>query len=91
MLELTETAPDTLSLRGALDVKTVAQARDALEARLARPLTLNLSALESVDTAGVQLLTWLKRRPGVNVQVVASSEAARTAFHALGLDAEVAS
>jgi anti-anti-sigma factor len=56
-----EGAP-SLRLEGELTIYSVGEARSQLEAALnAQPcLRLNLSALEEVDTAGVQLLVWLK-------------------------------
>ena len=53
----------SLALAGDLTIYTVAQARKDLNQRLAGDavLELNLSGLEALDTAGVQLLVWLKR------------------------------
>ena len=52
-----------LRLAGALTIYTAAQARDEIPARLARhsARVLDLSGVEELDTAGVQLLLWLKR------------------------------
>lgn len=51
-----------LSLTGALTIYTVAQARQEIPARLAKKKAqvLDLSGIEELDTAGVQLLLWLK-------------------------------
>lgn len=53
----------SLRLAGALTIYTVAQARDEIPAHLAKhgARVLDLSDIEELDTAGVQLLLWLKR------------------------------
>lgn len=53
----------SLKLTGALTIYTVAQARQEIPARLLKhhAQVLDLSALEELDTAGIQLLLWLKR------------------------------
>ena len=52
-----------LRLTGVLTIYTAAQARTEIPVRLAKhgALTLDLSDLDELDTAGVQLLLWLKR------------------------------
>jgi anti-anti-sigma factor len=52
-----------LELAGELTIYTVAEARRQLVDWLARvpALELNLKEVEELDTAGVQLLVWLKR------------------------------
>ncbi len=52
-----------LSLTGVLTIYTVAQARQEIPARLAKrkAQVLDLSGIEELDTAGAQLLLWLKR------------------------------
>jgi anti-anti-sigma factor len=51
-----------LALAGALTIYTVAQARQEIPQRLAKlkAPVLDLSGVEELDTAGVQLLLWLK-------------------------------
>lgn len=51
-----------LLLQGELDIYAVQEARERLSHALLEQdgLLLNLSGLEGLDTAGVQLLTWLK-------------------------------
>lgn len=53
----------SLRLTGVLTIYTVAQARSEIPSRLAKhgAKVLDLSGLEELDTAGVQLLLWLKR------------------------------
>jgi len=52
-----------LKLTGVLTIYTVAQAKVEIPAHLAKhgAQVLDLSGLEELDTAGVQLLLWLKR------------------------------
>lgn len=53
----------SLKLSGALTIYTVAEARHEIPARLAKQgsRVLDLAGIEELDTAGVQLLLWLKR------------------------------
>ncbi len=53
----------TLQLTGALTIYTAAEAKAEIPARMAKAgtQTLDLSGVEELDTAGVQLLLWLKR------------------------------
>lgn len=53
----------SLRLTGVLTIYTVTQARSEIPARMAKhgAQELDLSGLEELDTAGVQLLLWLKR------------------------------
>lgn len=53
----------SLRLNGALTIYTAAQARRELPARLAKhgAQVLDLGGIEELDTAGAQLLLWLKR------------------------------
>jgi anti-anti-sigma factor len=52
-----------LRLTGELTIYSVAEARDQLSSALEQNpvLHLNLAAVEELDTAGVQLLAWLKQ------------------------------
>lgn len=52
-----------LKLKGALTIYTVAQAWRDIPLKLAKHKSnvLDLSGIEELDTAGVQLLLWLKR------------------------------
>lgn len=52
-----------LKLKGALTIYTVAQARRDIPARMAKQksMVLDLTGIDELDTAGVQLLLWLKR------------------------------
>ena len=52
-----------LRLEGELTIYSVTEARDALSAALDQQpsLQLNLAAVEELDTAGVQLLAWMKQ------------------------------
>lgn len=52
-----------LKLKGALTIYTVAQARVDIPARMTKHKSkmLDLSGIEELDSAGVQLLLWLKR------------------------------
>jgi len=61
-----------LELTGDLTIYTVAQARKDLADWLVRgpALSLNLSGVEELDTAGVQLLVWLKRTAAANGTVL---------------------
>ena len=66
MLQLQATTHDghpCLALTGALTIYTVTDAKQDLENRLGRSpiLEIDLSQVEELDTAGVQLLLWLKR------------------------------
>jgi hypothetical protein len=53
-------------LEGELTIYSVAEARDQLCSALDQhpALQLNLSGIEELDTAGVQLLAWLKQEGG---------------------------
>ena len=53
----------SLRLIGVLTIYTAAQARTELPARMVEhgATVLDLSGIEELDTAGVQLLLWLKR------------------------------
>jgi anti-sigma B factor antagonist len=53
----------SLRLCGALTIYTVAQARSEIPSRMAshRAQVLDLSGIDELDTAGVQLLLWIKR------------------------------
>jgi anti-sigma B factor antagonist len=67
MLTLQETKRSghpVLRLSGELTIYSAAEARQSLGDHLDRapaPLELDLSGLEELDTAGVQVLAWLKR------------------------------
>ena len=52
-----------LKLKGDLTIYTVAEARREIPARMAKHKSkvLDLSGIAELDTAGVQLLLWLKR------------------------------
>ena len=58
----THEGDSALLLQGELDIYAVLEARDQLGQALRDhdALLLNLSGLEGLDTAGVQLLVWLK-------------------------------
>jgi len=58
----------SLRLAGALTIYTAAQARNEIPSRLAEhgATVLDLSGVEELDTAGVQLLFWLKREMARN-------------------------
>ena len=53
----------TLKLTGVLTIYTATEARTQIPARMAKAgtQTLDLSGIEELDTAGMQLLLWLKR------------------------------
>jgi anti-sigma B factor antagonist len=62
--ETTRGDQPTLKLSGELTIYAAAEARQQLAERLVRKPTLaalDLSGLEELDTAGVQVLLWLKR------------------------------
>jgi anti-anti-sigma factor len=70
----------SLRLAGALTIYTAAQARNEIPSRLAEhgATVLDLSGVEELDTAGVQLLLWLKqeaRRGGCACTLVNHSPA----------------
>lgn len=77
-----------LRLEGELTIYSVAEARDLLSAALdpGPVLQLNLSAVEELDTAGVQLLVWLKqeaRRRGRTLVLTGHSPAVVEVFDLL--------
>jgi anti-anti-sigma factor len=77
-----------LRLEGELTIYSVTEARDQLCAALdQRPeLKLNLADLEELDTAGVQLLAWLKqeaKRRGKSLALFAHSPAVVEVFDLL--------
>lgn len=82
-----EGAP-ALRLVGELTIYAVAEARDRLSAALDQQpvLHLNLAAVEELDTAGVQLLVWLKqeaRRRGRALALATHSPAVLEVFDLL--------
>jgi len=82
-----EGAP-ALALQGAFDLYAVAGARDRLGAALDEgpALRLTLAGLEELDTAGVQLLVWLKQeaeRRGKRLYLHAHSPAVVEVFDLL--------
>lgn len=52
----------SLQLVGELTIYTVTQAKAEIIERLQPGMALDLGGVEELDTAGVQLLVWLKRR-----------------------------
>ena len=77
-----------LRLEGALTIYSATEARDRLCAALdeSAALQLNLSAIEELDTAGVQLLVWIKqeaRRRGKTLVLFAHSPAVGEVFDLL--------
>jgi anti-anti-sigma factor len=77
---------------GALTIYTVAEARREIPWRLQKhhAQCLDLSAVEELDTAGLQLLLWLKRDAaarGINLVFVHHSEAVVDVFDLLKLTA----
>lgn len=81
MFELHE-AGGVLRLVGELDIYAVRDARPALDQAAA----VDLSQVESIDGAGVQLLAWWRaQQPGR--RVASASRAVTTACAALGLEA----
>jgi anti-anti-sigma factor len=78
----------TLRLEGELTIYSVAEARGQLEAALDQhpSLHLNLSGVEELDTAGVQLLVWIKqeaKRRGKQLVLSAHSPAVVEVFDLL--------
>ncbi|MGA2082991.1 MAG: STAS domain-containing protein [Holophaga sp.] len=78
----------SFSLEGDLTIYTVLEARDRLGAALDRQpaLQLNLSRVAELDTAGVQLLVWLKQeahRRGKALALYAHSPAVVEVFDLL--------
>jgi ABC-type transporter Mla MlaB component len=81
MFELREQA-DALALVGDLDIYAVRDAKPALEAAQ----RVDLSQVEAIDGAGVQLLAWWRANdPGR--ELLAPSRAVSTACAAIGLGA----
>lgn len=80
MLQVSD-AQGQLTLAGELDIYSV---RD-LRAQLDRSTRVDLSGVETLDGAGVQLLAWW-RAADERRRVVNPSLAARTACAALGLE-----
>nr|WP_320131501.1 STAS domain-containing protein [uncultured Holophaga sp.] len=79
-----------LRLIGDLTIYSVGDARKDLEAQLHQQptLTLDLSEVEEVDTAGVQLLHWLKQEAealGGNLALQHHSPAVVEVFELLGV------
>jgi anti-anti-sigma factor len=75
MLQLQDNPSDTqpgLKLAGDLTIYTVTMAKADILARLGRhpAFELNLSDVEELDTAGVQLLLWLKKTAAGNGAVL---------------------
>ena len=78
----------SLRLDGELNIYSATEARDQLSAALdaQSALLLNLSGLEELDTAGVQLLVWLKQeaqRRGKLLSLFAHSPAVVEVFDLL--------
>jgi len=77
-----------LRIEGELTIYSVAEARDQLGAALDRHpvLRLNLAAVEELDSAGVQLLVWIKqeaRRRGRELALTGHSPAVVEVFDLL--------
>jgi len=91
MLEIEPSTHDQepcLRLKGTLTIYDVAEAKGPLGAALDRQPTLhlNLAGLEELDTAGVQLLAWLKQeaaRRGRSLALSAHSPAVVEVFDLL--------
>ena len=84
---ITEDGPG-YRLQGELTIYAVSEARGPLEAALDQQpeLRLNLAAVAELDTAGVQLLVWLKqeaRRRGKSLLLCAHSPAVVEVFDLL--------
>ena len=82
-----EGAP-SVQLEGELTIYAVTEAKALLQSALDEEpcLQLNLSGLEELDTAGVQLLIWLKqeaRRRGKTLVLYAHSPAVQEVFDLL--------
>ena len=93
MFVIESPAPDQepcLQLKGEFTIYAVAQAKRPLEAALdpGPELRLNLAGVEEIDTAGVQLLLWLKQesgRRGRTLALTAHSHAVVEAFDLLNV------
>lgn len=82
----------SLRLNGVLTIYTAAQARTELPARMIEhgATVLDLSGIEELDTAGVQLLLWLKRdlaSRGAGLVLIGHSPAVVEALEQLKLTA----
>lgn len=85
---ITHEGAPSLRLEGELTIYSVSEAKDQLHAALdTQPtLQLNLADLEELDTAGVQLLIWLKQeahRRGKTLVLYAHSPAVLEVFDLL--------
>ncbi len=84
----------TLKVEGDLTIYTASEAREVLRSTLdgSPPPDLDLSGIEELDTAGAQLLVWLKRQAalaGKPLIYVHHSSAVVEVLDLLGLTAEL--
>ena len=101
VLPQTAAVPETATLEdpvlylgASLDIKNIEQAAASLMARLAGPgtLTIDLSRVSNVDTAGVQLLLALRNETpgqGMNIEFRGQSAALTLALASLGLQGQL--
>lgn len=91
MLSLVTLDATSARLDGALDLGAMKDAKPLLASACATGVRrFDLSGLELIDTAGVQLLHWLKTFQANDLRLVGASKAVQRTFALIGLEPMVA-
>lgn len=92
MLSLSAIDSTSARLDGTLDIGAMKQAKPLLSQACEMGVRrFDLSGLELVDTAGVQLLFWLQTFHTKDLKLVGASKAVQRTFALIGLEAMVSS
>lgn len=87
MLSLVALDATSARLDGALDIGAMKEAKPLLSSACATGVRrFDLSGLELIDTAGVQLLHWLKTYQAKDLTLVGAPKAVQRTFALIGLE-----